>query len=317
MLADFIDGADVGMIERGGCASFAWMPPATAGSNGTRPAGCLRRRTGRRRSGSARGTDRDQQSDDGARRGLGAGGAGQPAAERGNRRVLSDRSRRARRRRRRDGAPWPVASVQGPADIALGINDRSELAAGRHASARAGPRTADARRRQFRRAGNRVRRCRRRNRPRHDEFPFSVIGAGTTIGGGCTIGRTPSSTAAGSATGHDSRLDARSRDRRPWLRRRPLQPSPARRDAGEASTSATSPRSRTAASATTPDRAISVWATGKRRRREHRRRRDPANYDGERQYTTTIGARAFIGSDTILRAPVSVGDTPAPAPARW
>jgi bifunctional N-acetylglucosamine-1-phosphate-uridyltransferase/glucosamine-1-phosphate-acetyltransferase GlmU-like protein len=33
-----------------------------------------------------------------------------------------------------------------------------------------------------------------------------------------------------------------------------------------------------------------------------------ANFDGVRKHRTRIGARAFIGSDTILRAPVSVGD---------
>lgn len=33
-----------------------------------------------------------------------------------------------------------------------------------------------------------------------------------------------------------------------------------------------------------------------------------ANYDGHSKHRTRIGARAFIGSDTILRAPVSVGE---------
>lgn len=33
-----------------------------------------------------------------------------------------------------------------------------------------------------------------------------------------------------------------------------------------------------------------------------------ANYDGRRKHRTTIGSRAFIGSDTILRAPVTVGE---------
>jgi bifunctional UDP-N-acetylglucosamine pyrophosphorylase/glucosamine-1-phosphate N-acetyltransferase len=33
-----------------------------------------------------------------------------------------------------------------------------------------------------------------------------------------------------------------------------------------------------------------------------------ANYDGQRKHRTRIGARAFIGSDTILRAPVSIGE---------
>ncbi len=33
-----------------------------------------------------------------------------------------------------------------------------------------------------------------------------------------------------------------------------------------------------------------------------------ANFDGARKHRTEIGARAFIGSDSILRAPVSIGD---------
>jgi bifunctional UDP-N-acetylglucosamine pyrophosphorylase/glucosamine-1-phosphate N-acetyltransferase len=33
-----------------------------------------------------------------------------------------------------------------------------------------------------------------------------------------------------------------------------------------------------------------------------------ANFDGARKHNTDIGARAFIGSDTVLRAPVRVGD---------
>jgi bifunctional UDP-N-acetylglucosamine pyrophosphorylase/glucosamine-1-phosphate N-acetyltransferase len=33
-----------------------------------------------------------------------------------------------------------------------------------------------------------------------------------------------------------------------------------------------------------------------------------ANFDGAAKHRTTIGARAFIGSDTILRAPISIGD---------
>lgn len=33
-----------------------------------------------------------------------------------------------------------------------------------------------------------------------------------------------------------------------------------------------------------------------------------ANFDGQRKHATTIGSNVFIGSDTVLRAPVSVGD---------
>jgi bifunctional UDP-N-acetylglucosamine pyrophosphorylase / glucosamine-1-phosphate N-acetyltransferase len=36
-----------------------------------------------------------------------------------------------------------------------------------------------------------------------------------------------------------------------------------------------------------------------------------ANYDGRAKHRTVIGARAFIGSDTILRAPVSIGEDAA------
>jgi bifunctional UDP-N-acetylglucosamine pyrophosphorylase/glucosamine-1-phosphate N-acetyltransferase len=36
-----------------------------------------------------------------------------------------------------------------------------------------------------------------------------------------------------------------------------------------------------------------------------------ANYDGRRKHRTVIGDRAFIGSDTILRAPVTVGEDAA------
>ncbi len=50
-----------------------------------------------------------------------------------------------------------------------------------------------------------------------------------------------------------------------------------------------------------------------------------ANYDGVRKHRTRIGDRAFIGSDTILRAPVSVGEDAVtgrrlarhPGRARW
>ena len=33
-----------------------------------------------------------------------------------------------------------------------------------------------------------------------------------------------------------------------------------------------------------------------------------ANFDGQRKHRTTIGDAAFIGSDTILRAPVTIGE---------
>jgi bifunctional UDP-N-acetylglucosamine pyrophosphorylase/glucosamine-1-phosphate N-acetyltransferase len=33
-----------------------------------------------------------------------------------------------------------------------------------------------------------------------------------------------------------------------------------------------------------------------------------ANYDGRRKHRTTIGERVFLGVDTMLRAPITVGD---------
>ena len=47
----------------------------------------------------------------------------------------------------------------------------------------------------------------------------------------------------------------------------------------------------------------------RRRPDEHRgRARSPANYDGTRKHRTTIGEGAFIGVDTMLVAPVEIGD---------
>jgi bifunctional UDP-N-acetylglucosamine pyrophosphorylase/glucosamine-1-phosphate N-acetyltransferase len=33
-----------------------------------------------------------------------------------------------------------------------------------------------------------------------------------------------------------------------------------------------------------------------------------ANYDGQRKHRTTIGERVFLGVDTMLRAPLTIGD---------
>ena len=45
-----------------------------------------------------------------------------------------------------------------------------------------------------------------------------------------------------------------------------------------------------------------------RRGRQHRRGTITANYDGRHKHKTVIGNGAFIGSDTILRAPLTVGE---------
>src|SRR4029079_6123029 len=33
-----------------------------------------------------------------------------------------------------------------------------------------------------------------------------------------------------------------------------------------------------------------------------------ANYDGQKKHRTTIGKRVFLGVDTMLRAPITIGD---------
>ena len=42
----------------------------------------------------------------------------------------------------------------------------------------------------------------------------------------------------------------------------------------------------------------------------------PANYDGVRKFQTVIGDGVFLGSDTQLIAPVTVGAEPSSQPAR-
>jgi bifunctional UDP-N-acetylglucosamine pyrophosphorylase/glucosamine-1-phosphate N-acetyltransferase len=41
------------------------------------------------------------------------------------------------------------------------------------------------------------------------------------------------------------------------------------------------------------------------------------NWDGVNKNRTTIGARVFIGCDTMLVAPISVGVTPSRGRVRW
>ncbi len=212
---------------------------------------------------------------------------------------------------RRDGAPWPVESVQGPADVALGINDRSELAA------------ADTRLRQ---------RVRERLMQAGVSFvgpetsfidvdvaigsdttilPFSVIGSGTTIGASCTIG--PHAVIHGSRIGDgvtirgstlDGAIVGPGSDVGPYSHLRPGATLGERVHIGnfaEIKNSRIGDDAKSGHFSYLGDAEVGAGANigaGA----------ITANYDGERKFSTTIGARAFIGSDTILRAPVSVGD---------
>ncbi|HEU5430163.1 MAG TPA: bifunctional UDP-N-acetylglucosamine diphosphorylase/glucosamine-1-phosphate N-acetyltransferase GlmU, partial [Thermomicrobiales bacterium] len=209
------------------------------------------------------------------------------------------------------GAPWPVAAVEGPPDVALGVNDRVELAA------------ADGRLRQ------RIRERLMRSGvsfvgpetsfvdadvaigPDTTIFPGSLIAAGTTIGAGCTIG--PHAVIRASRVGDNvtirgSTLDAAivgaGSDVGPYSHLRPGATLGERVHVGNFTEIKNSRLGDGAKSGhfsylgdaeIGPNANIGAGTI-------------TANYDGEHKHPTVIGARAFIGSDTILRAPVTIGD---------
>jgi bifunctional UDP-N-acetylglucosamine pyrophosphorylase/glucosamine-1-phosphate N-acetyltransferase len=209
------------------------------------------------------------------------------------------------------GAPWPVMTVEGPADAALGVNDRVELAAAdnrlrqriRERLMRAGvsfvgPETS------FVDADVAI-------GPDTTIFPHTVIAAGTTIGGGCVIG--PHAVIRASRIGDGVTIRASTLDQ-----------------AIVGAGSDVGPYSHLRAGATLGERVhIGNFGEIKNSRIGDDAKSGhfsylgdaeigpganigagtiTANYDGERKHPTVIGARAFIGSDTILRAPVTIGD---------
>lgn len=209
-----------------------------------------------------------------------------------------------------DGA-WPVASVRGEPEIARGINDRAELAA------------ADS-----------IARLRIRQRlmlagvtligpetifvdegvsvgPDTTLWPFTTLHGATTIGANCEIGP--------HATLIDSHLDDRIVVRASTL-------EAARVAAGAEIGPYAHLRRGTEIG---PDVHIGNYAELKNARLAAGVKVGhfsylgdttvgaeanigagtvTANFDGARKHQTTIGAHAFIGSDTILRAPVQIGE---------
>ena len=209
------------------------------------------------------------------------------------------------------GEPWPVATVAGDADDALGVNDRLDLA-------RAESRAWERKREQLMRAGVTMR------LPETiviDEdvrigadtviLPYSQLFGKTVIGSGCVIGP--------SAVIKNSRLGDRVIIRSSTLE-----------DAEIAADSDVGPYSHVRSGSEIGPRAhIGNFAEIKNARLASGVRVGhfsyigdaavgedtnvgagtvTANFDGEFKHRTDIGARAFIGSDTILRAPVRVGD---------
>ena len=209
------------------------------------------------------------------------------------------------------GAPWPVASVQGEPDDAIGVNDRVDLAA---AEVRAWERKREA----LMRAGVTLRLPETivvdedvSIGPDTVVLPYCELLGATTVGGNCLLG--PSAVIRDSVLGdrvvvRSSTVEASrvadDADVGPYSHLRSGCEIGPRVHIGNFA-ELKNARLDTAVkvghfsyigdATVGPETNVGAGAV-------------TANYDGHQKYRTEIGARAFIGSDTILRAPVSVGD---------
>jgi bifunctional UDP-N-acetylglucosamine pyrophosphorylase/glucosamine-1-phosphate N-acetyltransferase len=211
----------------------------------------------------------------------------------------------------RNGEPWPVTAVSGEPDDALGVNDRADLE-------RAETRAWERKRQRLMREGVTMR------LPETiviDEdvrvggdtvvLPNSHITGATVIGSGCVIG--PSAVIVGSRLGdrvivrsstvEDSAI-ADDADVGPYSHVRAGSEIGPRAHVGNfveiknahlASGVKVGHFSYIGDATVGEETNIGAGTV-------------TANFDGTRKHRTDIGARAFIGSDTILRAPINVGD---------
>jgi bifunctional UDP-N-acetylglucosamine pyrophosphorylase/glucosamine-1-phosphate N-acetyltransferase len=210
-----------------------------------------------------------------------------------------------------DDEPWPVTSVAGEPDDALGVNDRADLA-------RAESRAWERKRQRLLREGVTMR------LPETivvDEdvrvgadtviLPNSQLSGATVVGSACVIGPSAvivssrlgdrvivrSSTVEDSAIGDDA-------DVGPYSHVRAGSEIGSRAHIGnfaEIKNAHLAPGVKVGHFSYIGDAAVgeetNIGAGTV-----------TANFDGTRKHKTDIGARAFIGSDTILRAPISIGD---------
>ena len=210
-----------------------------------------------------------------------------------------------------ENAPWPVAVVAGDPDDALGVNDRAELA---HAESRAWER----KRQRLMREGVTMR------LPETiaiDEdvqiggdtviLPHSQLSGATAVGSGCVIGpsavivnsRLSDRVIVRSSTVEDSVI-AEDADVGPYAHLRAGSEIGPRTHVGnfaEIKNARLGSGVKVGHFSYIGDATIgeeSNIGAGT----------VTANFDGARKHQTDIGARAFIGSDTILRAPISIGD---------
>ncbi len=209
-----------------------------------------------------------------------------------------------------DGA-WPVAAVLADPEVALGINDRVQLAAADHV------------------ARERIRRRLMQEGvtlvgpetifideaveigPDTTILPFTMLGAGTTVGAGCTIG--PNAEIIASWIGDGVVVRASSVEHSSIAEGSDVGPYAHVRGGTEVG----------------PRVHVGNYAELKNARLAEEVKIGhfsylgdvavgagtnigagtiTANFDGTRKHRTEIGVGAFIGSDSILRAPVRVGD---------
>jgi bifunctional UDP-N-acetylglucosamine pyrophosphorylase/glucosamine-1-phosphate N-acetyltransferase len=210
-----------------------------------------------------------------------------------------------------NGEPWPVAVVAGDPDDALGVNDRADLAL-------AESRAWERKRQRLMREGVTMR------LPETiaiDEdvqiggdtviLPHSQLSGTTVVGTGCVIG--PSTVIVGSRVGD-----------------RVIDRSSTVEDSAIADDADVGPYSHVRAGSEIGPRAhVGNFAEIKNAHLGSDVKVGhfsyigdaavgaetnigagtvTANFDGARKHQTAIGARAFIGSDTILRAPINIGD---------
>jgi bifunctional UDP-N-acetylglucosamine pyrophosphorylase/glucosamine-1-phosphate N-acetyltransferase len=211
----------------------------------------------------------------------------------------------------RDNEPWPVTIVPGESDDALGVNDRADLA-------RAESRAWERKRQRLMREGVTMR------LPETivvDEdvrvgadtaiLPYSHLSGATVVGSACVIG--PSAVVADSRLGdrvivrsstvEDSEI-ADDADVGPYSHVRAGSEIGPRAHVGnfaELKNAHLAPGVKVGHFSYIGDAAVGAETNigaGT----------VTANFDGAQKHRTDIGARAFIGSDTILRAPISIGD---------
>ena len=210
-----------------------------------------------------------------------------------------------------DGEPWPAVVVAGDPDDALGVNDRADLA-------QAESRAWERKRQRLMREGVTMR------LPETiviDEdvqiggdtviLPHSQLSGATVVGSGCVIG--PSSVVVDSRLGDrvivrsstvEDSLIADDADVGPYSHVRAGSEIGSRAHVGnfaEIKNAHLGPEVKVGHFSYIGDAAVGAETNigaGT----------VTANFDGSRKHQTAIGKRAFIGSDTILRAPISIGD---------